>query len=514
MSIKDVKAEARQKLALNIHQAIVIYTIEFTLLITLVALIALACMLCLNGANLAAAIIMLVYGVLLLLVAIIAMGMVGYAMVDFYLVSYKCRNYNIRRLGDTIARNGITKILLMNMIRTLLGFLLLLCLIVPGVIYLSRTSMASFLLNANPKMKASTALSASGKVMAGKMGAYIKLIFSLTGWYLLGIVTLGLGFLVVIPYANLSKAVFYKRCLQGDTAVYRVPVQPISPVAEMEAPPLVRTVGDADSQPTVAPVVPEQPVVASEPVAEVVEEAPAVQEVPIMPITTSKNAVPDEHPIENSDLVEIVKPLTTLEMNSSLSYMDEQVDDLYKGGKSAPKSDRDYFATQPKTAPNDFVTGEVTPIEAVKEAAAELEQEAAEPVKPDSVMDDAAFAEFMKNFNNVPTPEPEFSPLKQRDTSAASHAADTFGTVPETPVIAPEPAPAPNHASVNASERHNGFVSRTTEPPTTRNRQNFGTTGAGMARPGAGRASSSVPPRSDRSRFDRDRDDRTRNFRR
>lgn len=228
MTNKDVKAEARSKLALNMHQASILYTIQFAIFSTLIALVVMSCM-CLSTVNKAAAVVMICYGILLLLIAFVGSGMLGFGMTDFYLASYKCKPYNVHRLGDTLARGGVTKILLLNVQRVLLGFLLTLCLIVPGVFYLIRTSMAEHLLIANPKLKASAALKASSSVMSGKTGAYFSLVASMLGWYFLGIVTLGLGFIFIMPYINLTKTVYYKRNLQGDKAEYKVIVQPVSP---------------------------------------------------------------------------------------------------------------------------------------------------------------------------------------------------------------------------------------------------------------------------------------------
>lgn len=227
---KDIKGEARKKLALNMHQAIIVYTIELAIFITLIALVVMSCVVLNSAINNTAAIVMICYGLILFVIAFVGSGMVNFAMTDFYLVSYKCQPYNIRRLGETIARSNITKVLLMCFKRTVIAFLLLLCLIVPGVIYLIRTSMASFLLIANPKMKPSAALTASNKVMSGKTGSYFALIMSLIGWYLLGIATLGLGFIFIAPYINLVKTEFYKRNLQGDKGVYTISPQATAPV--------------------------------------------------------------------------------------------------------------------------------------------------------------------------------------------------------------------------------------------------------------------------------------------
>ena len=80
MTNKDIKAEARQKLALNIHQAIIVYTVEFAIYITLLALIVMSCVSL--GSNMIAGIVMICYGVILLLIAMVGSNMVNYAMVD------------------------------------------------------------------------------------------------------------------------------------------------------------------------------------------------------------------------------------------------------------------------------------------------------------------------------------------------------------------------------------------------------------------------------------------------
>lgn len=234
MVAKDIKGEARRKLALNMHQAIIVYTVEFTIFITLIALVAISFVSIGKAFSDVAAYVMIAYGSLLLIIAIVGAGMISFAMTDFYLMSYRCQPYNIRRLGETIARSNITKVLLVSLRRTLMSLLLLLCLIVPGVIYMIRTSMASYLLIANPKMKPSAALNASSKVMSGKTGTYFSLCMSLIGWYILGIITLGLGFIFIAPYLNMVKTEYYKRNLQGDKAAYTVSPQALASMPQQQ----------------------------------------------------------------------------------------------------------------------------------------------------------------------------------------------------------------------------------------------------------------------------------------
>lgn len=439
MTVKDIKDEARKKLALNMHQAIAVYTVEFTLMITLIALVVMSCVAL--GINTPAAIVMICYGVLLALIAFVGVGMANFAMVDFYLATYRCKPYNIRRLGETLARSNVVKIFLLNLQRTLIGFLLLLCLIAPGVIYLIRTSMANYLLIANPKMTAKTALSASNKVMSGKTGAYFTLCMTLIGWYLLGIISLGLGFIFILPYTNLIKAVYYKRNLQGDKNVYVVPQQPISPPMESTtAAPVVGKVENA--APPVAPVatttIQAQQIVmpidtlddddirdmnaTMRGFAQTRSQAETtVPEVPIMPITVNKSTTaegaataveesvvsiptveqekpptgkPISHSIDGTSIVETERVLTTKELAEQEAATKRAIDGMYSN-TAPPKPAVDYFMqSNDNRRPNDFVTSEVelptsdTPISTVVDDAAA------------QVISDSEFDAFLREFDN------------------------------------------------------------------------------------------------------------------
>ncbi|MCM1368184.1 MAG: DUF975 family protein [Roseburia sp.] len=388
MSNKDIKSEARQKLALNMHQAIILYTVEFVIFVTLVALVVLACM-CLKTVNTIAGIVMVCYGVLLGLIAVIGFGTINYAMVDFYIASYKCKPYNVRRLGDTLARSGIVKVLLMSVKRTLLSFLLLLCLIAPGVIYIIRTSMANHLLIANPNMKASTALSASNKVMSGKTGAYFSLSMSLLGWKVLGVLTLGLGFIFIAPYLNLVKSVYYKRNLQGDKAVYNIAIQPVSPPVFA---PTDAVQGNGAARPVEAEAADRQKPMRAE---DLVQEGMApidtldgsdvmemdmamrdfgaggadVPEIPLKPVATSQKNAAQSQPQEVQPAIEPEvtelgdtgikeRTLTTAELEQT-DDISSRFNDMYTRSTQNTASGRDYISVTGNQAPNDFVTGEL-----------------------------------------------------------------------------------------------------------------------------------------------------------
>lgn len=476
---KNVKEEARRKLALNMHQAIVIYTVEFTIMITLIALIVLSCV-ALNSINVVASIVMLCYGIILLFIAIVGCAMLGFAMTDFYLVSYKCKPYNVRRLGETIARSNITKVLLLCLKRTAIAFLLLLCLIVPGVIYLIRTSMAYYLLIANPKMKPKTALTASNKIMSGKTGPYFSLCISLLGWYALGVITLGLGFIFIRPYINLVKAVFYKRNIQGDKAEYSVQQQPVS-LAATAVPEQARQGAPVQN------AMPDGPA----PIDTLAEEdlfdmnaaiqdfgGEVIDDVPEVPLVSPEKKKPDktkktkeiktkakdepkhqavEHRIDGTGLVESERILSTKELDESDLLRQQAIEHMYSNdAQQAPEVN--YFDVQ--SMPDDFnddfgvepiadeagAQPKVEPIENEFEA-----QPIIEPVSDDIVVQPVV---------EPVIEEPFIQPVAQAVDSAEPIISDseldeflrTFDS--EMPVVEEEPAPEPE----KPAERHTAPV--------------------------------------------------------
>lgn len=84
-----------------------------------------------------------------------------------------------------------------------------LLLIVPGVIAYLGYSQAFYILNDNPGLTATEALNRSKEMMKGYRGKLFMLQLSFLGWGILCILTLGIGFLWLVPYMNISFANFY-----------------------------------------------------------------------------------------------------------------------------------------------------------------------------------------------------------------------------------------------------------------------------------------------------------------
>jgi uncharacterized membrane protein len=99
----------------------------------------------------------------------------------------------------------ITYILVM--VFTILWTLLL---IVPGILAALSYSMTFFILAENSEIDAMEAITKSKQLMIGNKWKLACLFFRFFGWFLLGTLTLGIGFIWIVPYYTTSYALFYK----------------------------------------------------------------------------------------------------------------------------------------------------------------------------------------------------------------------------------------------------------------------------------------------------------------
>lgn len=84
-----------------------------------------------------------------------------------------------------------------------------LLLIIPGIIAAFRYSMSFYILADNPDIGIMEALNESKRLMKGNKWKYFCLNLSFIGWGLLSSLTLGIGFLWLMPYIEVSIVAFY-----------------------------------------------------------------------------------------------------------------------------------------------------------------------------------------------------------------------------------------------------------------------------------------------------------------
>jgi len=103
---------------------------------------------------------------------------------------------------------------LLMIIYTLLWTILL---IVPGIVAAISYSMTFYLLVDNSEMSAQDAIKKSKAIMMGNKYRYFCFVCRFIGWFLLCILTLGIGFLWLIPYFMASNAHFYETVIAPDS---------------------------------------------------------------------------------------------------------------------------------------------------------------------------------------------------------------------------------------------------------------------------------------------------------
>ncbi len=89
-------------------------------------------------------------------------------------------------------------------------FLWTLLLVVPGIIKSMSYSQTLYVLRDEPSLTYNGAIERSMAMMEGHKMDYFLLILSFIGWYILGIISLGIGFLWINPYVSKTKALFYE----------------------------------------------------------------------------------------------------------------------------------------------------------------------------------------------------------------------------------------------------------------------------------------------------------------
>ena len=89
-------------------------------------------------------------------------------------------------------------------------FLWSLLLIIPGIIAAYSYSLTFYLLIDEPELSAEAAIQKSIKIMEGNKWKLFLLHLRFFGWFMLCVLTLGIGLLWLIPYVQISFVHFYE----------------------------------------------------------------------------------------------------------------------------------------------------------------------------------------------------------------------------------------------------------------------------------------------------------------
>ncbi len=104
---------------------------------------------------------------------------------------------------------NFTRALVTYLLMILFVLLWTLLFIVPGIVAGLSYSQTFFILAENPQMESREVLRKSKAIMRGNRWKLFCLFWRFFGWFLLGIVSLGIGFLWIMPYLQTTLARFY-----------------------------------------------------------------------------------------------------------------------------------------------------------------------------------------------------------------------------------------------------------------------------------------------------------------
>jgi len=124
-----------------------------------------------------------------------------------------------------------------SLLRSIFIMLWSLLLYIPGIIKTFSYAMTSYILVDYPQLSANKAIDLSREMMRGRKFDLFYLYLSFIGWFLLCILTLGIGFFWFIPYVQSAQASFYQDVKADYLRSRGIGGNPVeTPVAPQEAP--------------------------------------------------------------------------------------------------------------------------------------------------------------------------------------------------------------------------------------------------------------------------------------
>ena len=141
------------------------------------------------------------------IVELILSGLFSFGYLSFFLKISRNEDVEINELWSktSMFMTFIAAAILISLFTTLWTLLL----IIPGIIAAYSYQMTLYILLDNPNMNVMDAIKESKRMMKGHKMDYFILQLSFIGWIILGIFTLGILYLWLVPYMNVTMCNFY-----------------------------------------------------------------------------------------------------------------------------------------------------------------------------------------------------------------------------------------------------------------------------------------------------------------
>ena len=141
------------------------------------------------------------------IVSLAVAGLLGFGTVSFFLKISRNETVTYKELFSKI--NMCFSYLAISLLVGLFTALWSLLLIIPGIIAAINYSLVYFVKLDNPELGALEVLRKSKEMINGHKWDFFVLILSFLGWAILGIFTLGILYLWLVPYIQVTYANFY-----------------------------------------------------------------------------------------------------------------------------------------------------------------------------------------------------------------------------------------------------------------------------------------------------------------
>lgn len=132
----------------------------------------------------------------------------SWGLVVYFLRISRRQNADLGQLFD--GYRDFVRIFLTKLLQEIYICLWMLLLIVPGIIKSYSYAMTDFVLADEPDLKYNAAIERSMELMDGNKTDLFLLDLSMIGWAILSILSLGIGFLFLVPYYQTAHAHFYE----------------------------------------------------------------------------------------------------------------------------------------------------------------------------------------------------------------------------------------------------------------------------------------------------------------
>lgn len=141
-------------------------------------------------------------------ICLLIMPLFAWGFSILFLHNYRGKECAIQNLFDGF--NDFVRIFVSYLWMGILVYLWTLLLVIPGIIKSYAYAMLPYILHDHPELSDVKAIHLSREMMYGHKGQLFLLHLSFIGWWLLCILTMGIGFLWLVPYMQSTQAAFYE----------------------------------------------------------------------------------------------------------------------------------------------------------------------------------------------------------------------------------------------------------------------------------------------------------------